>query len=98
MPMDFIVSFKALPTANPVMISVVASFDQRTLRGAVPPEMVRAISPKLKLHGRDSTFYDPCCGTGGFLIEAFRKMKRGINEDDKELIKEVAKLIFLLEI
>ena len=33
--------------------------------------MVRTISPKLKLHGRDSTFYDPCCGTGGFLAETF---------------------------
>ena len=33
--------------------------------------MVRAISPKIKVHGRDATFYDPCCGTGGFLAETF---------------------------
>ena len=33
--------------------------------------MIRAIAPRLKLHGRDATFYDPCCGTGGFLAETF---------------------------
>src|SRR3989338_8923374 len=33
--------------------------------------MVRAIAPKLRVHSRDSTFYDPCCGTGGFLAETF---------------------------
>ena len=33
--------------------------------------MVRAIAPKLKVKGRDATFYDPCCGTGGFLAETF---------------------------
>ena len=33
--------------------------------------MVRAIAPKIKVHGRDATFYDPCCGTGGFLAETF---------------------------
>jgi len=33
--------------------------------------MIRAVSPKLKIHGRDATFYDPCCGTGGFLAEAY---------------------------
>lgn len=33
--------------------------------------MVRAIAPKLKVRGRDATFYDPCCGTGGFLAETF---------------------------
>lgn len=33
--------------------------------------MIRAVDPKIKLHGRDATFYDPCCGTGGFLAEAF---------------------------
>lgn len=33
--------------------------------------MIRAIAPKLKVHGRDATFYDPCCGTGGFLAETF---------------------------
>ena len=33
--------------------------------------MIRTISPKLKVHSRDATFYDPCCGTGGFLAEIF---------------------------
>jgi type I restriction enzyme M protein len=33
--------------------------------------MIRTIDPKLKIHGRNATFYDPCCGTGGFLAEAF---------------------------
>ena len=33
--------------------------------------MIRAIAPKLKVNGRDATFYDPCCGTGGFLAELF---------------------------
>lgn len=33
--------------------------------------MIRAISPKLKVQGRDAIFYDPCCGTGGFLAETF---------------------------
>ena len=31
--------------------------------------MIKAIDPKLKVHGKDATFYDPCCGTGGFLAE-----------------------------
>lgn len=33
--------------------------------------MVRTIAPKIKVHGRDATYYDPCCGTGGFLAETF---------------------------
>jgi len=33
--------------------------------------MIRAIAPKLRVQGRDATFYDPCCGTGGFLAETF---------------------------
>ncbi len=33
--------------------------------------MVRVITPKIKIQGRDATFYDPCCGTGGFLAETF---------------------------
>lgn len=36
-----------------------------------------------------STVLDPFCGTGGFLIEAFRKMKKGINENDEKLIKRL---------
>jgi len=35
---------------------------------------------------------DPFCGTGGFLIEAFRKMKKGINEKDKSLMKKIKEL------
>ncbi len=33
--------------------------------------MIKTITPKLKVHGRDASFYDPCCGTGGFLAETF---------------------------
>lgn len=33
--------------------------------------MIRAIAPKIKVNGKDTTFYDPCCGTGGFLAETF---------------------------
>lgn len=46
--------------------------------------MVDLVSPKF---GDD--VLDPFCGTGGFLIEAFRKMKQGINESDKKLIKKL---------
>ncbi|HRZ85989.1 MAG TPA: N-6 DNA methylase [Candidatus Paceibacterota bacterium] len=33
--------------------------------------MIRTIKPKIKIHGREATFYDCCCGTGGFLAETF---------------------------
>jgi type I restriction enzyme M protein len=33
--------------------------------------MIRTIKPQLKVSGKDSVFYDPCCGTGGFLAETF---------------------------
>lgn len=36
---------------------------------------------------------DPFCGTGGFLIEAFRKMKNGINDKDAKLMKELKEVI-----
>ncbi len=38
--------------------------------------VVKAIDPKPR-----ETVYDPCCGTGGFLIEAFKQMGRGLGED-----------------
>ncbi len=46
--------------------------------------MVDLVSPKF-----GDAVLDPFCGTGGFLIEAFRKMKQGINENDKKLIKKL---------
>lgn len=33
--------------------------------------MIRTIKPALKKDGNYATFYDPCCGTGGFLAETF---------------------------
>jgi len=46
--------------------------------------MVDLIEPKF-----GETVLDPFCGTGGFLIEAFRKMKRGVNENDEKLVKRL---------
>jgi len=33
--------------------------------------MIRTIKPQLKREGKEVVFYDPCCGTGGFLAETF---------------------------
>jgi type I restriction enzyme M protein len=44
--------------------------------------MVTLINPKY-----GNTVFDPFCGTGGFLIEAFRQIKRGIDEKDNKLMK-----------
>lgn len=33
--------------------------------------MIKAVDPKLKMKNKESIFYDPCCGTGGFLAEIF---------------------------
>lgn len=38
--------------------------------------VVKAVDPK-----PHETIYDPCCGTAGFLIEAFKHMRRGLGED-----------------
>ena len=43
--------------------------------------MVELINPKF-----GNTVFDPFCGTGGFLIEAFRYMKKSIDDNDKELM------------
>ena len=33
--------------------------------------MIRTIKPKITKNGKLTTFYDPCCGTGGFLAETY---------------------------
>ncbi len=33
--------------------------------------MIKAIDPIITKNGRLNTFYDPCCGTGGFLAETY---------------------------
>ncbi|MFQ5976194.1 MAG: class I SAM-dependent DNA methyltransferase, partial [Candidatus Hydrothermarchaeales archaeon] len=33
--------------------------------------MIRAVKPMISENGRDRSFYDPCCGTGGFLAETY---------------------------
>ncbi len=33
--------------------------------------MIRAVDPELIKNGKNATFYDPCCGTGGFLAESY---------------------------
>jgi type I restriction enzyme M protein len=38
--------------------------------------IVRTVDPK---HGE--TVYDPCCGTGGFLVQAYEHMRRGLGDD-----------------
>lgn len=46
--------------------------------------MTNIVNPK---YGQ--TVYDPCCGTGGFLIEAFRHIKRSCDTDHKEIMKKL---------
>lgn len=46
--------------------------------------MVKLVKPKY-----GNTIFDPFCGTGGFLIEAFRHMKRGIDDEDDKLMKKL---------
>jgi len=43
--------------------------------------MVRLVEPRY-----GNTILDPFCGTGGFLIEAFRKMKKGQDENDETIM------------
>jgi type I restriction enzyme M protein len=45
--------------------------------------VVKAIAP-----GPRETVYDPCCGTGGFLIEAFKSMRKGL--DDRATGSDIA--------
>lgn len=33
--------------------------------------MIKAVKPTVTRNSKQTTFYDPCCGTGGFLAEAF---------------------------
>ncbi|WP_375403508.1 N-6 DNA methylase [uncultured Sphingomonas sp.] len=40
--------------------------------------VVKVIDPK-----PGETIYDPCCGTAGFLIEAFKHVREGLDKDDR---------------
>ena len=44
--------------------------------------MVNLINPKF-----GEKIYDPTCGTGGFLIETFRHIKKGCNQNDTNIVK-----------
>ncbi|MDO8563802.1 MAG: N-6 DNA methylase [Nanoarchaeota archaeon] len=48
--------------------------------------MVDLVNPKY-----GNVVFDPFCGTGGFLIESFRHIKRGIEEDNKTLMDNLKK-------
>jgi type I restriction enzyme M protein len=44
-----------------------------------PRDLIRVVVKAIDPHPRE-TVYDPCCGTGGFLIEAFKAMRRNLGE------------------
>lgn len=44
-----------------------------------PRDVIRAVVKTINPRP-DETVYDPCCGTGGFLIEAYKNMRRGLGE------------------
>lgn len=46
--------------------------------------MVNLSNPKF-----GNTVFDPFCGTGGFLIEAFRHIKRGIDEENNKFMDQL---------
>lgn len=50
---------------------------------SVVNSMVEKLNPKIKKDGTSETVYDPACGTGGFLIQAFKHLKeqKGANLD-----------------
>lgn len=48
--------------------------------------MIDLIEPKF-----GETIYDPACGTGGFLIAAFERLKKNIDLDDKDSLKKLRK-------
>lgn len=48
--------------------------------------MVNIVNPKF-----GNIIFDPFCGTGGFLIEVFRHIKKGIDEDDTKLMDVLKK-------
>ena len=45
-----------------------------------PRDVIRAVVKTVDPKPHE-TIYDPCCGTAGFLIEAFKHMRRGLGED-----------------
>lgn len=45
-----------------------------------PRDLIRTIVRVIDPSPRE-TVYDPCCGTGGFLIEAFKHMRAGLGDD-----------------
>jgi len=46
--------------------------------------MIKLLNPR---YGEN--VYDPCCGTGGFLVEAFRHIKKSSNIENKEIFKQL---------
>ena len=53
--------------------------------------MIKAIKPSLKREGKYPVFYDPCCGTGGFLAESFvYLMNQGPTAAEIEYLKNNA--------
>ena len=53
--------------------------------------MIRTIKPRLKNNDKYSVFYDPCCGTGGFLAETFiYLMDQELNATEIENIQDNA--------
>jgi len=56
--------------------------------------MIKIVNPRY-----GEKVYDPCCGTGGFLIEAFRHIKKSSNTDNKDILKQLSEeTIFGMEL
>jgi len=55
--------------------------------------MVKLVDPKF-----GEIVYDPCCGTGGFLIEAFKHVKRKVKLDKETMYKLENETIYGVEL
>lgn len=50
-------------------------------------EMIEYVKPKINKDGTSETIYDPACGTGGFLVQAFNYLKKQKGVDLKWIQK-----------
>jgi type I restriction enzyme M protein len=63
--------------------------DKKALGIVLTPRHITDLFSKIANVQKDSIVFDPCCGTGGFLVSAMHEMfKQCITEDERKRVKE----------
>ncbi len=62
--------------------------DKQGLGIVLTPKHITELFADLAKLNKNSVVLDTCCGTGGFLISAMKKMTTGVSDDDKRHILE----------